>query len=238
MTILNKLQHLSLYSCKNEAVPPHLSNWLDTGDPHDVNPQLSNTTFSCVYKPNIIALFTHQIHRHRCAAPTGQNSGCGRGKETRRRGCRRCSQSPLWQFLMGGAGQGRQDVHPTEHPVERQKDRLKLKNNLFKQEQLHSFTEICLSQTHFLAHFHLLGANISSFSPHLHQWTLKIQSIHPHLYASSYAVLNLSRAQHSSHMQMFHLQAMNLISHYHCSLMGRKRERGGGDRKGKEHYYY
>lgn len=82
----------------------------------------------------------------------------------------------------------------------------------FKQiESLHhSFIEISLFHTHIFAHFLPL---------------LTIQFIHPYLYASFYPVLNLSRAQHSSHMQMFHLQTMNFISQNYCSLMGRKKAR-------------
>lgn len=63
--------------------------------------------------------------------------------------------------------------------------------------------------------------NLPSVPPPAHP---SIHFIRPHLYASFYPVLNLSWAQHSSHMQMFHLQTMNLISHYHCSL-GREKWR-------------
>lgn len=42
------------------------------------------------------------------------------------------------------------------------------------------------------------------------QWT--------HLYAAPQPILHLARAQDSPHMQVFHLQAMQLISHNHCVL--------------------
>jgi len=44
-----------------------------------------------------------------------------------------------------------------------------------------------------------------------------------HLYAAPQPVLHLARAQDSPHMQMFHLQAMQFISHNHCVLQ-KKRE--------------
>lgn len=56
----------------------------------------------------------------------------------------------------------------------------------------------------------VLPTNVCSFSK---------TSCRPHLYASSYPVLYLSGAQHTSHMQMFHLQSVNLISDDHRSLM-------------------
>lgn len=160
---------------------------------------------------NIIV--THQVHIYRCVAPIGQNSGCGRGKEMRRKGCQHCSRSLLWQLSTGGAGEGRLAAHPNERPVER----IMLQKVKRRNWQLPAF--ICLPDSSLSSY--LLSTN---FPPPIRQYTFKIQSIrlssHPHLYASSYPVLNLSRAKHSSHMQMFHLQTMNLISHYHCSLMG------------------
>lgn len=69
--------------------------------------------------------------------------------------------------------------------------------------------------------------NIPRFPPTNKDEKLK-SSISLHLYASFYPVLNLSGAQHSSYMQMFHLQTMNLISHYHCSLMAEEKRRVGG----------
>lgn len=59
--------------------------------------------------------------------------------------------------------------------------------------------------------------------PHNHPLT-GIKTINLHLYAASDPVLNLPRSEHASHMQMFHLQTTEFISHYHGSLQT------GGDR--------
>lgn len=175
--------------------------------PHNIACQYSGCAPS-IDELSTISLFTHQVHRRRRAAPIGQSSGCGRGKETRRRGSPHYSQSLLWQLSMGGAEEGNQAVHPTGRPVERDREvYMKKKNN----------------NNRLLYHYWNMSISISyvpSFPPTICQERLNIPFIHLYLYASSYPVLNLSGAQHSSHMQMFHLQTVNLISHYHCSLMG------------------
>lgn len=66
---------------------------------------------------------THRSRRHKCGAPIGPNSGCGRGTETRRRGCPRCSRSPPWPPWRGGAGSRHQASHRAELPADRQTDR-------------------------------------------------------------------------------------------------------------------
>lgn len=96
----------------------------------------------------IISLLTHQVHKGRRVVPIGLNSGCGRGKEMRRRGFQHYSQSLLWQIETGGAVEWRQDGHPTEHPIE---DRFMLKST---QMAGLSFLQIRLQS--FLSNFPLL----------------------------------------------------------------------------------
>lgn len=89
--------------------------------PHNIACQYSGSAPS-IDELSTISLFTHQVHRRRRAAPIGQSSGCGRGKETRRRGSPHYSQSLLWQLSMGGAEEGNQAVHPIGRPVERDRE--------------------------------------------------------------------------------------------------------------------
>lgn len=91
-----------------------------TGSEH-VEPPSSMTASSTRSTTPASSVFTHQVRRYRCAAPIGRNSGCGRGKEMRCTGYPHCSRSLLWQLSTGGAGEGRQAVHPAERPVERQR---------------------------------------------------------------------------------------------------------------------
>lgn len=60
----------------------------------NLDPFVNDNTFNAVYNTRSISL-THQVRRYRSASPIGQNSGCGRGKETRRRGCPHYSRSLL-----------------------------------------------------------------------------------------------------------------------------------------------
>lgn len=82
---------------------------------------LKDHIFNLVHNTSTASHFTHRVRSRRCAAPIGRNSGCGRGKETRRRGRRRYSRSLLWQFLMAVAGEESRALRPTERPVGRER---------------------------------------------------------------------------------------------------------------------
>lgn len=175
------------------------------------------------------SLSTHQVHTYRCAAPIGRSSGCGRDKETRRRGCRHCSRSPLWQFWTGEAGEERPAAHPTERPAEKQ-----YVTESHKQE-IGSFTHL-LSYTIFISE-HISIPYMLIFPALLHLFINKHwkNSIHPSIHSFSPVCILLSRSEPLRSPALLphaDVSPSNHESHFPLSLFPNGERQGGeeGDR--------
>lgn len=151
-------------------------------------------------------------HRQVCLSHwSEQRLWAGQGDE--RQGLPTLQPVSTLTALEGRGRAGASGLTPNRTPCRKRKWGSRYLNTTHKNNSSCISVFTGLSQSHFLLLVFI--------------FTVWVKNSILYLYASSYPVLNLPRSQHSSNMQMFHLQTMNLISHYHCSLMGKEGKRWG-----------
>lgn len=106
--------------------------------------------------------------------------------------------------------------HPSHHPCHR-----------LKAAPAAPPTPKCSEGAHLQqdGHWQQLLAHVSTFPISHHNRSLDKEGSKQwtHLYAAPQPILHLARAEDSTHMQVFHLQAMQFISNNHCVLQNVQR---------------